>query len=438
MEYAGTVETNDQLVNVFRFKAAPPGPKPTEHLSVLRNPHHRLNHSDAYLSPGLHNISSTYVRLLENEARSRANSWSAFLNSNAPAFTLGTARKHEKKRVCRVMVPSKVREYLLTCQKEKKAKKRAKAMLEVQEMKKAAERGDSYKYTADFDDDDSSYSEDDCFDWDHLYAADSGSSGTNTPSSSVEPSPVMNSGTGFYNMSEGTTSSLALSAVDGFKDPYSDSTNNQEDDTPAHPDNLRGVVTSWKGFTYLSDTDIASNSASAAMLMPLVYPDLPMPPPHVPLGLILPRCVSDHDERGDLALQTPQFALDLNESLDRALHDYENTTLSPIEGDSAVSLELSPSELRNGTCTIVEREPGEQGKVSKLFSSCVPTLANFKHNKKVFQRKASRQHVMFRLLDVEGTMQRRSMNMQRDQMMLPQEILKALKREVMNVRNRRS
>jgi hypothetical protein len=101
--------------------------------------------------------------------------------------------------------------------------------------------------------------------------------------------------------------------------------------------------------------------------MPLIYPNLPMPPPP---GLKIPRFAGDHDESGDVALQTPQFAINLNESLDRALHDYENTTFLPIDGDSPVSFE---SGVTNSDYTIVEKKAGEQGKVSKIVFVICPT-----------------------------------------------------------------
>jgi hypothetical protein len=306
------------------------------------------------------------VRLLENEAKSLAEAdyaWAEFLNSNASAFTLANARRRDQKRVCRIRLPSEVREYFLTCQKQQKAM----ALQKAREMKKkVVESGASYKYTPDFDDSSSDSDDDDYDDGDaygHLYAVDSQSSGTNTPSSSVERSPVIKSGAGFYNMPEYTTSTLSLSIDDGFGDFYTDSINDREPDTPTHPENLRGVVGSSGNFTHSSD--IASDSTFAQM--PLIYPNLPMPPPP---GLKIPRFAGDHDESGDVALQTPQFAIDLNESLDRALHDYENTTFLPIDGDSSVSLE---SGLRNRNYTVVEKKSGDKGKVSKSVFAMCPT-----------------------------------------------------------------
>lgn len=42
---------------------------PTAHLAVLRNPRHADNFRDSTLSPGLHNSSEAYLRMLENHIR---------------------------------------------------------------------------------------------------------------------------------------------------------------------------------------------------------------------------------------------------------------------------------------------------------------------------------------------------------------------------------
>ena len=42
---------------------------PTTHLNVLRNPTHIKHYTDDYLSPGLHNASDAYTRLLQRQMK---------------------------------------------------------------------------------------------------------------------------------------------------------------------------------------------------------------------------------------------------------------------------------------------------------------------------------------------------------------------------------
>ncbi|KAM3077489.1 hypothetical protein ACMFMG_006828 [Clarireedia jacksonii] len=322
-EHAGTVKAGGEHHDVVRFISAPSGPKPTEHLSVLRNPYHRLSHCDGYLSPALHNISPTYVRLLERDARSLAEAdyeWAEFLKHDASTFTLGVVQKHAQIK-----------------------QEKVNAIRRLQEMDTAAERGDSYRYTPDYGDYGDSDSDDDDEDaYDHLSAIDGRSSSTNTSSSSVGSSSylVMKSSTRFYNMPELSTSNLALSVDDRFRD-----SGDQEHNTPRQSDELRGIVGSSGNF--LHSSDVASSSMLAETQLPLIYPDLPMPPSNSALGWKTPRFTGVNDESGDLALQTPQFALDLNERLDRALYEYKNTALSPIKDGSPVLREASIFQERD-------------------------------------------------------------------------------------------
>lgn len=376
IEQTGTIEADGRHYDVLQFTSAPPAPRPNGHLSVLRNPRHHLRHCDTYLSPGLHNISPTYVRQLERNVRSLAeadNAWAEFLSYSAPVFTLCGARKSAQRKVSKATPSSKVCENLLISEKQEMEN----ILRGKKSMNAAAERGDSYKYVPDYDgidddDDDSDDSDDDDEDfYDHLYAVDSRSSSTHTPSSTPGNSPTLKSSTGFYNMSRFTTSDLALSADDRSEGPCTNLSNDREHNTPAQPCHLRGVVDSSADFTY--SLDRASGFKLDKLKLPLIYPDLPMPPSKATPSLGTLGFPGEHDGNGDLALQAPQFAVALNEEMDRALRDYENTTLSPFKDDWPAPLKLPYPKVRNRTYHIIQGEPEEQGEVSEPIFLMSPT-----------------------------------------------------------------